>query len=102
MLLNNFKNVANAFISHAFQIRAGRRIDKIYYFYLASAFISHANTQSMHINSIVPNSVTMISLRTLYPAGFELGSSVPEAVAMSIALHLRQSVTCECPTCRMQ
>jgi hypothetical protein len=52
---------------------------------LANAFISQVSTQVMLIKSITHNSIAMFSLKPYTLAGFEPGSSVPEADAMSRA-----------------
>jgi hypothetical protein len=40
------------------------------YIFVANAFISPFNTQTMHIKSVIHNSTAMyVSLKTLYPGG---------------------------------
>jgi hypothetical protein len=51
--------------------------------FVANAFISQANTQTMHIKSIMHNILVMISKNLYTLAEFEPGSCVPEADAMS-------------------
>jgi hypothetical protein len=54
------------------------------FIFVADAFISPVDTQAMNIKSIIPNTIAMCSLKPEILAGFEPGSSVPEADAMSM------------------
>jgi hypothetical protein len=54
-------------------------------FFLDSQHISKENTQIMHVASIKHDGIAKFSLKPYTLAGFELGTAVPEAAAMSTA-----------------
>jgi hypothetical protein len=59
-------------------------------YFSASAFNSlfqQTNKQTTHVKSIVHNSITLTSKKPYTLAGFEPGSSVPDADAMSTRLQ---------------
>jgi hypothetical protein len=63
-------------------------------FFVPMPFILFFNTQTMHIESKTHNSIAMFFLKPYTLAGFEPGSAVPEADAMSTAPR-RQGIFCK-------
>jgi hypothetical protein len=66
-------------------------LEFFFYIFVANAFISHFNTQTMHIKSFYTQQHCYISLKTLWDSN--PGLLVPEADAMSTAPRRRAPQT---------
>jgi hypothetical protein len=61
----------------------------VFEYFVANAFISQVNTQTMHVKPSILNSIAIISLQTVYPGGIRTQvscscSSLPEQFGLGI------------------